>query len=486
MPHLPRIPRPEVPADHEQDFENHICPPTRGGGPLDVIPGEVPDQRLSRDLSRDFDLLLPLEVQQIVDARNGGTNPALPMWIIADDDDDANGRQFPSKPIRTKVGDIIYADVGFHRNTHTIHWHGIEPGSGNDGVGKHSWEISGNFTYRFQTNSPGTFFYHCHKNTTLHFEMGLYGALIVDPNVPGAPFPIGGPGRYPSVAAAGLPLDSAGTFGYDVEQIWAVDEMDSRWHLELESDHDAFMQNCDGRMRAGSFTQNGFLHDFRPDVFTIGAVVSVPSAPGSTVGNLITDPRAAIFASPGQVVLLRIICASYIIQEFVLPLPATVVGMDGHPLGVPPFDQYSFPFTQPAGEGGRFRLTSARRRDLVFQPSAANTGDHEIIIRYRHAIDLRVLHEARVLFRVNGDVEPPPVANFQATARYNPNSGRLQVRTTPAQANAPFQVFAGLTQVANGTLDARGRFNANIGRNLAPTRIVITVNGIGFEFPVTR
>ena len=401
MPHLPVIPRPDVPPDHEQEFENHICPPTFGGGPLDAI-GEVPDVFLERALMRDFDLPLPPEVAAIVNARNGTSLTTLPMQVIEDPNGatEADRLQFPSAPIRVREGQVVHAMVHAHRNTHTIHWHGIEPGPGNDGVGKHSWEVSGNFTYRFQPRSPGTFFYHCHKNTTLHFEWGMYGALIVDPPQ--------GPGFYRSVGTALPPpfpnptIDVNGNFAYQVEQIWAVDEMDSRWHIELKGDHNAFMQNCDGLMRPESFAQDGFLHDFRPDVFTIGAVVSVPSDDDPLVGNLITDPRAAIIASPGQVVLLRAICAGYIVQEFTFPLPARVVGMDGHALGVPPKDQYSFPFGLPAGQP--FRLTSARRWDLVFQPTAANAGDHEISIKYRHAIDMRVLHEARVLFRVTGRI----------------------------------------------------------------------------------
>lgn len=57
---------------------------------------------------------------------------------------------------------------------------------------------------------PGTCFYHCHTNTVLHAETGMYGALIADP------------AEGPGTLLAGGPA-------YDTEAFWVVDEIDSRW-----------------------------------------------------------------------------------------------------------------------------------------------------------------------------------------------------------------------------------------------------------------
>ena len=125
--------------------------------------------------------------------------------------------------------------AGFQLNTHTIHWHGIEPTPMNDGVGHTSFEVTGNWIYQFQPNTAGTYFYHCHKNTVLHFEMGLYGLLIIDP--PQGP-------TFASANAPTIPRFDPATFTvpFDVEAAWVPDEFDSHWHV---LGHNAFMQACD-------------------------------------------------------------------------------------------------------------------------------------------------------------------------------------------------------------------------------------------------
>src|SRR5690606_20599539 len=123
--------------------------------------------------------------------------------------------QFPSPLIRVQKDDLVHVKLSASKGSHTIHHHGIEPTTMNDGVGHVSMEITGNYVYQWQPRTPGTYFYHCHKNTVTHFEMGLFGLLVVDPK----------PDANGKVRA----FEDGPV--YDVEAFWVLDDIDPRWHL---------------------------------------------------------------------------------------------------------------------------------------------------------------------------------------------------------------------------------------------------------------
>jgi FtsP/CotA-like multicopper oxidase with cupredoxin domain len=263
----------------------------------------------------------------------------------------------------------------------------------NDGVGKHSFEISGNFTYQWLAGQAGTYFYHCHKNTTLHFEMGLYGGLIIDPKEPAgspikAPYQLGRPGFV-----AGFSPSTGHVIPYDVEAFWVIDDIDSRWHLELENVHDAFMQKCDPSdpVNPAHFTQDGFLNDFRPDIFIINGVARVDD------DTPIMDPRVAVNAKVGQTILLRILHSGYMVQRYTIGIDAEAIAFDGRPFGVPPFNKYSRPFSIPAGNP--FVLTVARRIELLVRPT--RPGVIPVMVEHLHDITGKRLGIARTVINVS-------------------------------------------------------------------------------------
>lgn len=247
---------------------------------------------------------------------------SIEVWRF---EDDRNRQEvWPSPTIRVRQGQIVHSKLIARNNTHTIHHHGIEPTTFNDGVGHVSFEVEDTYTYQFQPDSPGTFFYHCHKNTVLHFEMGMYGMLIVDPP--------SGPGRI-----------YEGGPRYAVEKIWVADDLDPRFR---QLDHSAGLCGDD----AG-------LNRFEPKYFCVSGVF----AP-----NTMTHPDVVVRARVGEPILIRLLNASYSILRTTIGLPARVVGCDGHVLG-----GAGKPWCRPTNLAANtpFELTTAGRYDLLITPT---------------------------------------------------------------------------------------------------------------------
>jgi FtsP/CotA-like multicopper oxidase with cupredoxin domain len=317
-------------------FRKFMAPPREPGRTLDRV--APPDVTFRLELAETLDLSLPYRLPD--------GSRKLRMWAIADP---SRAGRFPSELLRVREGQTVHATVTTSKSVHTIHWHGIEPSPMNDGVGKHSFEIKDRYTYQFTPRGPGLFFYHCHVNTPLHFEMGLVGALVVDP--------ARGPGWVAAYNPPGHLVPS------DVEALWVLTAHDPRWHV-LGPDH-AFMHDPAKANDPRSFTSGGILHDWRPRVFTIsGAVARDNTTP-------ITDRRAAVSAAPGQTILLRVLNASYTIARITVGAPATVIAQDGRPLGVPPYGRYSAPRQLPANTP--ILLNTAQRHDVLVRPAGRGT-----------------------------------------------------------------------------------------------------------------
>lgn len=311
-----------------------------------IRPAEVPALDPNPDVvyQRGIDMNIPMVMD------DGRT---VNMWGFSDlaaggggMDGGMGGATFPSAPMRVRQGQVVHTQlqVGMMMY-HTIHHHGIEPEYRSDGVGHISWDVNGNYTYQWRPMHAGTYFYHCHTNTVLHAEMGMYGALIVDPP--------GGPGT----AFQGGP-------SYDLEAIWAVDEIDSSWH------------NLD--WAAGTCGGDVGLNDLNPDYFVISGVDGAQSA--------LTNPAVAVTMNRGQRLLVRYICAGYLPQRIRFGgLTAQVVASDGRPL------PRAFSATQ-------LDAVSAERYDCIIQPSSR--GTYTVTIDIRHWVTGAVLGTARTRITV--------------------------------------------------------------------------------------
>ncbi|WP_295816782.1 multicopper oxidase domain-containing protein [uncultured Deinococcus sp.] len=91
----------------------------------------------------------------------------------------------PGPELRARVGDLVRITlVNTHTQPHTVHLHGITSlAQEMDGVPHTSAAIlpGQSYTYEFVATEAGTHAYHCHMQTNLHLDMGMYGALVIEP-----------------------------------------------------------------------------------------------------------------------------------------------------------------------------------------------------------------------------------------------------------------------------------------------------------------
>jgi FtsP/CotA-like multicopper oxidase with cupredoxin domain len=110
----------------------------------------------------------------------GASEPETNLWLY-------NGES-PGPLLRYTEGDSL--DVTLRNRLPeptTIHWHGLRPPVGMDGMPYYSQPpvMPGeDFRYRFPLTESGTYWYHPHVNGSVQLGRGLNGPLIVDEETP--------------------------------------------------------------------------------------------------------------------------------------------------------------------------------------------------------------------------------------------------------------------------------------------------------------
>jgi FtsP/CotA-like multicopper oxidase with cupredoxin domain len=236
-----------------------------------------------------------------------------------------NDRSIPSSVIEGIEGQQMTVTLD-SMMPHSIHLHGLDVDQANDGVPSTSGYVAqmamggfgrvqgyttlGNpFNYSFVAPRAGTYAYHSHVDTVLHFEMGMYGTVIIRP-----------PEGDANVAWAGGP-------SFDKEYVWHLHTFDSSWHIG-------------GMVVSGPSTVR-----HRPDYFMIN---------GRDGANTLTDTTTAISADAGETVMIRTNDMGY--QPALEGLEFSVIASGGRPfpvamarteLLVAPGERYYMPFQMP-------------------------------------------------------------------------------------------------------------------------------------------
>jgi FtsP/CotA-like multicopper oxidase with cupredoxin domain len=295
-------------------------------------------------------------------------------------DDGSDSKPLPSPQIRVLEGEIAQVTLTTGKKVHTIHHHGIEPDPFNDGVGHTSFETSGTYTYQWRASEAGSYWYHCHVNTVLHVQMGLFGTLVVDPY----------PATNPKRAFRNGPE-------YIHERYWVPYSIDPRWHT-LEH-------------AAGLCGEDVGLNNFKPKYFGLSGKFQKfgndPVAVFAAGTPVITDPAVAITAKRGEPILIRLLNGQYFPVELDFG-GATVelVASDGRPF----LDTANY-----SGQRGTATpvvitptddlpaVTPAERYDMILNSAARPlpAGVYEVTVRFLHWITGNVVGVARTRITIN-------------------------------------------------------------------------------------
>ena len=201
-------------------------------------------------------------------------------------------RFLPSAHIEIIQGQLTSIQLQNQSNMdHTIHLHGLDVDQANDGVATTSMAIAPftSFTYQFIAPFAGTYHYHCHIDTVVHYHRGMAGAIIVRP-----------PGGETNIAWEGGPE-------FDEEVLWHLSTYDLSWESEETS------SSVTARHRPSAFLLNGR-----------------ESAEAQTCPFTVLDLRV------GQKCYLRVVNQAYQFARFSLGgLPFEIVATDGRPMPEP-------------------------------------------------------------------------------------------------------------------------------------------------------
>jgi len=310
------------------------------------------------------------------------------MWSFETDN---QREQFPGPLARVREGQIFQAHFKPSKGNHPIHWHGLEPDPRNDGVGHTSFEIAGEYTYQWQPEkgrpgepnwgTAGTYFYHCHVNTTLHVQMGMFAPLIIDPIV----HP-----DYPVSPGARRAFVDGPEYDIDTETLMVPYSMATPWH---EKHH-----------AAGLSGEDAGLNHFRPNHFYLlgGELARRPNRRESVWS--LKSMRANVKGGSKKPTLLRLLNANY------LPMVLRFLDSNGNPVQMAeciahdgrPFRDTHDPKgpSKPCRDAGYPMMTSllrcgsAERWDLLLEPPYA--GEYQVVVEFRHWITDEILGQKSI------------------------------------------------------------------------------------------
>jgi plastocyanin len=204
--------------------------------------------------------------------------------------------KIPAKILYCNEGDsvVLVARSISQNEHHTIHLHGLDVDTRNDGDPSTSFWLSHmqDTTYSFRAKYAGTYLYHCHAADVVHVQMGMYGMIVVR-------------------AAGGAKNAWTGGPAFNSDRKWLMSEVDSVWHYHVPV-HDTLMDTLR-------------IPKYEPQYFLIN---------GKCGSEVSSDDSISIKGSVGEKILMRMANIGYLANRIIFPswLNAQIIDSDGRPL----------------------------------------------------------------------------------------------------------------------------------------------------------
>lgn len=204
----------------------------------------------------------------------------------------------------TLPGPVLYANEGdsllinaaniSQSHIHTVHLHGMDADTKNDGDPMTSHPIfhGQTKTYRVLADHAGIYMYHCHVEDVVHVQMGMYGLLIVK-------------------AAGGVKTAWTGGPAFHSSYNWLTSELDKAWH-------DSIPVVINDTLKVPEFSPHYFLVN------------------GKSEQQIDQDDSIKIKGGENEIIYVRIANIGYFRNKVIFPaaLNAKIIDSDGRPLPV--------------------------------------------------------------------------------------------------------------------------------------------------------
>ncbi len=292
-------------------------------------------------------------------------------------------KTFLSPVIRLREGEVAHVkletlcdDTSLAPNAQTeTHNGGLGRSWCSKSAGARAVQKRESYIYQWQPKRAGTWLYQSHLSAARHFEMGLFGLLIVDPEP----------------EADGLPRAYRGGPAYNVERCWVLDDIDPDWHAGA-----GFVAGASSAERERPFIPKYFL------------INGVPST------EAMHDERVAIDAKAGDKVLIRLLNASFsLVRVKIEGLQGQIISVDGKALA-----STEHPWTKwsPVKPTHPIYLATGARNDILIDLDPEKSG---IVARGDYLVTFEFL-----------DWEKRAIRNAQATSPVHVGRAVTRIRVT--------------------------------------------------------